>query len=88
MAPVGESMLETPLITRPIEIGQNVFMGYGVVVLKGVTIGDRAVIGAGAVVTKDVDPGETVVGPAAQPFGQYAEQRFVLLNPSSAVPAS
>jgi maltose O-acetyltransferase len=39
---------------RPIVIGNNVWMGAGVIVCPGVTIGDNSVIGAGSVVTKDV----------------------------------
>jgi len=42
---------------RPIDIGNNVWIGARVTILKGVTIGDGAVIAAGAVVTKDVPPG-------------------------------
>ena len=38
----------------PITIGNNVWLGGGVIVLPGVTIGDNAVIGAGSVVTRDV----------------------------------
>lgn len=40
--------------TRPIVIGDDVFIGTNSIILKGVTIGDRAIIGAGSVVTKDV----------------------------------
>lgn len=41
---------------QPITIGNNVWLGGGVIILPGVTIGDGAVIGAGSVVTKDVPP--------------------------------
>ena len=41
-------------VTKPIVIGNNVWIGLNVVVLKGVTIGHGAVIAAGAVVTKNV----------------------------------
>lgn len=40
--------------TKPILIGDDVFIGAQSIILKGVTIGDRAIIGAGSVVTKDV----------------------------------
>jgi acetyltransferase-like isoleucine patch superfamily enzyme len=40
--------------TKPVTIGDDVFIGAHSIILKGVTIGDRAVIGAGSVVTKDV----------------------------------
>ena len=39
---------------KPITIGDNVWLGGGVIVCPGVTIGDNAVVGAGAVVTRDV----------------------------------
>lgn len=41
-------------ITAPIYIGNNVWIGAGVIVLKGVSIGDNCVIAAGTVVTKSV----------------------------------
>lgn len=40
--------------SKPIRIGDNVFIGYGSVILKGVTIGDNTVIGANSVVTKSI----------------------------------
>ena len=38
----------------PINIGKNVWIGAGVIVLPGVNIGDNSVIGAGSIVTKDI----------------------------------
>ena len=52
---------------KPINIGANVWIGGGALLLPGVTIGDDAVIGAGAVVTRHVVAGETVVGNPARP---------------------
>jgi len=46
---------------KPINIGDNVWLGGGVTVLPGVTIGNNVVVAAGAVVTKDV-PDNCVVG--------------------------
>ncbi len=40
--------------TAPVHIGDNVWLGANVVVLKGVAIGDNAVIAANSVVSKDV----------------------------------
>src|SRR5262249_20643850 len=45
-----------PDSVRPVIIGDDVWIGAGVLILKGVRIGDRAVIGAASVVTKDVPP--------------------------------
>jgi acetyltransferase-like isoleucine patch superfamily enzyme len=50
----------------PVEIGDRVWLGARVIVLKGVTIGHDSVIGAGAVVTKSVPPHSLVVGSAAR----------------------
>lgn len=44
----------TNFICKEIVIGNNVWIGSGVIILKGVHIGDNAVIGAGTIVTKDV----------------------------------
>lgn len=45
----------------PIKIGDNVFIGIGVYILKGVTVESDTIIGAGAIVTKDIKS-KTVVG--------------------------
>lgn len=47
--------------TKPIQVGDRVWIGCGAIILPGVTIGDGAVVSAGAVVTTDV-PAYTVVG--------------------------
>ena len=39
---------------KPIDIGSDVWVGGGAMILAGVSIGSRAVIGAGSVVTRDV----------------------------------
>jgi len=39
---------------KPVEIGTDVWIGGGTIILPGVRIGDRAVIGAGSIVTRDV----------------------------------
>jgi acetyltransferase-like isoleucine patch superfamily enzyme len=48
--------------TKPITIGDYVFIGSRAMVLPGVTIGEGAVVAAGAVVTKSVGPREVVAG--------------------------
>jgi len=51
---------------RPITIGDNVWLGGGVIVCPGVSVGDDAVVGAGAVVTRDVPAGFVAVGNPAR----------------------
>lgn len=49
------------LITKPILIKRNAWIGAGATILPGVTVGENAVVAAGSVVTKDV-AANTVVG--------------------------
>jgi maltose O-acetyltransferase len=51
---------------EPIAIGDNVWLGGGVVVCPGVTIGADTVVGAGAVVTHDLPPRVLAVGAPAR----------------------
>ena len=51
---------------KPIVVGDDVWLGYGAIILPGVTIGDGAIIGAGTVVTKDVPPYAIVGGNPAK----------------------
>lgn len=52
--------------TAPITIGDNVWLGGGVIVCPGVTIGGNSVIGAGSVVVKDIPERVFAAGNPAQ----------------------
>jgi acetyltransferase-like isoleucine patch superfamily enzyme len=52
--------------TKPISVGDDVFIGANSIVLKGVEIGDRSVIGAGSVVSKSIPPDEVWAGNPAR----------------------
>jgi acetyltransferase-like isoleucine patch superfamily enzyme len=47
---------------RDVEVGSNVWIGYGACILRGVRVGDNSVIGTNAVVTKDVPANAVVAG--------------------------
>ena len=51
---------------KPITIGEEVWLGGGVIVCPGVTIGDRTTVGAGSVVTRDLPADVVAVGNPAR----------------------
>lgn len=51
---------------RPIEVGSDVWVGHGAIILHGVRIGNGAVVGAGAVVTRHVPDNAIVAGNPAR----------------------
>lgn len=63
-----------------IVIGNDVWIGYGAVILSGVTIGDGAIIGTNALVTKDVAPYTIAVGIPAKPIRKrFSEEKVSAL---------
>ncbi len=50
------------IYTRDVEVGSNVWIGYGACILRGVRVGDNAIIGTNSVVTKDVPANAVVAG--------------------------
>lgn len=45
----------------PVKIGNNVFIGYGSIILPGVTIGNKVIVGAGTICSKDIPDNSVVV---------------------------
>jgi acetyltransferase-like isoleucine patch superfamily enzyme len=68
-APEGDRSQRPLLIARPVTIEDDVWIGIGAIILKGVRIGERARIAAGAVVTSDVAAGVLVAGNPARAIG-------------------
>jgi phosphonate metabolism protein (transferase hexapeptide repeat family) len=66
-----------------VTIGNDVWIGHGVIVLPGVSIGHGAVVAAGAVVTKDVEPYAVVAGVPAKRikwrFEKMIRERMIAL---------
>ena len=69
-------------ITKPITIGNDVYVGNNVILLPGVTIGNKVVIGAGAIVTKDIPDNSVAVGVPARII-KTADQYFDKLQKES-----
>ena len=53
-------------ITKPITVGNDVYIGNNVIILPGVNIGNNVVIGAGAVVSRDIPDNSVAVGVPAR----------------------
>jgi acetyltransferase-like isoleucine patch superfamily enzyme len=61
--------------SKPVVIGNEVWIGTGAMVLAGTTIGDRAVVAAGSVVTSDVPSGVVVGGNPARVISEHVTWR-------------
>lgn len=59
---------------KPIEVGNNVWIGGDVTILPGVKIGDNSVIGAKSVVTKDIPANVIAVGNPCEVLREITEQ--------------
>ena len=54
MHPLNAELRRSQEFGKPIDIGSDVWIGGGAIILPGVRIGSKAVIGAGSVVTRDI----------------------------------
>jgi acetyltransferase-like isoleucine patch superfamily enzyme len=75
----GQPIWQQPLTTKGgIVIEDDVWLGYGVIVLDGVRIGKGAVVGAGSVVTRDVPEGAVAAGVPARVVKRRGENQSLL----------
>ena len=63
---LGSLIREQSMATAPITVGDDVWLGTGVIVMKGVTIGSGAIVAAGSNVTKDIPPNTVFAGSPAK----------------------
>ena len=65
-----ESLIIPPadrqLLSKPVKIKKNVWIGQNAIILKGVTIGESSIVAAGSVVVSDVPPFSVVAGVPAR----------------------
>lgn len=76
----GTSMFSSDRGDRlKIVIEDDVWLGFGAIVLSGVTIGRGSIIGAGAIVTKDVPRYSIVLGKAAEVVGRrFSDEQIIV----------
>lgn len=65
-SPLGEGLARRPYPSRPVVIGDGVYIGHNATVLKGVTIGDGAFIEPGSMVVHNIPAGARVIGNPAK----------------------
>jgi acetyltransferase-like isoleucine patch superfamily enzyme len=74
---------------RDVEVGSNVWIGYGACILRGVRVGDNAIVGTNSVVTKDVPANAVVAGiPARVIRMREAPERLRWPNPVEPDPSA
>jgi acetyltransferase-like isoleucine patch superfamily enzyme len=66
VAEVDRAIRVQGIYKRDVHVGNNVWIGYGAQILRGVSVGDNAIIGASAVVTRDVPANAIVAGAPAR----------------------
>ncbi len=69
-------------ITKPITVGDNVYVGNDVIFMPGVKVGSNVVIGAGAIVTRDIPDNSVAVGIPARVI-KTADEYFEKLQKES-----
>lgn len=58
---------------KPVHIGNNAWIGAGVIIVPGITIGENVVIGAGSIVTKDIPDNVVAVGNPCRVIREISE---------------
>ena len=77
----GQDIMGHPTTKGDVEIGNDVWIGLGAVIMSGVKIGDGAVIGAYSILTKSVEPYEIVAGnPAKHIRYRFDQERIDFLK--------
>jgi len=71
--PLDAELRRRQELGKPVEIGSDVWVGGGAIILPGVRIGSRAVIGAGSVVTRDVPAGVFAAGNPCRVIREIAQ---------------
>ena len=73
MHPLNAELRRKQEYGKPIEIGSDVWVGGGALILPGVRIGSRSVIGAGSVVTREIPDGVFAAGNPCRVIREFAD---------------
>ncbi|WWC98968.1 hypothetical protein V866_005862 [Kwoniella sp. B9012] len=79
ISPEERNGLKEPEWAKPITIGEDCWIGGGVIIRQGVKIGNGVTIGAGSVVTKDIEDRVVAVGNPTRPIKKILEDGTTVL---------
>lgn len=86
---VEQPIRQQGIYTREVEVGSNVWIGYGACILRGVRVGDNSIVGTNSVLTKDVPANAVVAGiPARIVRMREPPERLRWPNPVEPDPAA
>ena len=73
MHPLNAELRRKQEYGKPIDIGSDVWVGGGALILSGVRMGSRSAIGAGSVVTRDIPDGVFAAGNPCRVIRELAD---------------
>ncbi|MGX9120380.1 sugar O-acetyltransferase [Mesorhizobium sp. BHbsci] len=81
--PLDAALRRKQLYGKPVEIGSDVWVGAGAIILPGVTLGSGTVIGAGSVVTRDIPAGVFAAGNPCRVIREISADERETYSPAS-----
>jgi acetyltransferase-like isoleucine patch superfamily enzyme len=85
---IGDSLPSASIRQEEVVVCDDVWIGYGAILLTGITVGRGAIVATGSVVTKDVEPYAIVAGNPAKKVGERFKSDGELRQHEAAVERS